>query len=328
MVMHTVAMLAFGSYPTPVDRLESLSNASTTLWVKRDDLTNPIYGGSKVRKLEMLLADAQSRGASKVVTVGALGSHHVLATGVFGRLVGLQVEAVVLSQPASSHVLETARASIGQGVALVPASSYAEAARHLAACAAAGAYTIPAGGSSLLGTLGVVAAAAELAQQVRAGVLPEPDLIVLPLGSGGTAAGLVAGLAKAGLKTRVLAVAVAEPVKVFEHKARTLVKQLVEPGMRDLAWQRLELDQRQLGSGYGRQTPAGEHAARQASLVGLTLDATYTAKAFAAALARVALGSERHVLYWHTLSSASLAPLLVGAPQEHELDVELRRLAC
>src|SRR6187399_770218 len=169
-------MLDFGTYPTPVDCLERLSTSKTTLWVKRDDLTNRVYGGSKVRKLGPLLDDARSRRATKLVTVGGVGSHHVLATGVFGRIAGFEVEALVLPQPQSPHVLATVRASIGQGVALVPATSYAEAARQLTVRAAAGAYAIPAGGSNLLGTLGMLAAAIELSEQVRAGVLPEPDL--------------------------------------------------------------------------------------------------------------------------------------------------------
>jgi len=320
-------MFAFGSYPTPVVCLEPLSTAATTLWLKRDDLTNRLYGGSKVRKLERLLADARRQGASKVVTVGAVGSHHVLATGVFGRCAGFEVEAVVLPQPQSVHALETARASIGQGVALIAASSYAEAARQLAARAAAGAYSIPAGGSNLLGTLGLVAAASELAAQVRAGGMPEPDLVVVPLGSGGTAAGLAAGLLRAGLRTRVLAVATAEPVKLFRHKAQSLARELVEPSERAAVAARLEVERRYLGDGYGRSTSASDRATREAARVGLTLDDTYTAKAFAAALDQVALGRERHVLFWNTLSSAPLAPLLIDAPGEHELASEIRALA-
>jgi hypothetical protein len=45
-------MLDFGTYPTPVEHIAELSSTSTSLWVKRDDLTSPLYGGSKVRKLE------------------------------------------------------------------------------------------------------------------------------------------------------------------------------------------------------------------------------------------------------------------------------------
>ena len=320
-------MLAFGSYPTPVACLEPLSTAKTTLWVKRDDLSDPVYGGSKPRKLARLLADATSRGFSRVVTVGAVGSHHVLATGVFGKRMGLSVAAVVLRQPQSRHVLETARASLGQGVELVPAASYGEAARYLAQSRANGLYAIPAGGSSPLGTLGVVAAVLELAEQVRAGLLPEPDLIVLPLGSGGTAAGLSLGLVRAGLRTRVLAIAIAEPVEVLTCKAQALVEELAEPAERAAARARFTVERRYLGQGYGFPTSASEHATSEAQRCGLSLDHTYTGKAFAAALDRVQLGSERHVLFWHTLSSADLAPLLLDAPREHELPSALRRLA-
>src|SRR5438105_4863257 len=63
-------MLMLGTYPTPVEQLRSLSTASTALWVKRDDLTHPTYGGNKLRKLEYLLSDARERHATQVVTVG------------------------------------------------------------------------------------------------------------------------------------------------------------------------------------------------------------------------------------------------------------------
>jgi len=320
-------MLEFGTYPTPVDCLGQLSTASTTLWVKRDDLTNRLYGGTKTRKLGPLLDHAKQRGATTVVTLGAVGSHHVLATGIFGALTGLRVEAVVFRQPYSCHVLETMRASIAQGVRLIPAASYAEAARHLTARTADGAYPIPAGGTNLLGTLGLLAAADELAQQVRAGLLPEPDSLVLPLGSGGSSAGLAAGLFRAGLRTRVVAVAVTEPVKVFARRAQALAQELLPHSSRTEVLGQLEIDRRYIGPGYGYPSPASEHAMREAARVGLTLDTTYTAKAFAAALQRVARGNERHVLYWHTLSSAPMAPLLDGAPHEHELEPGLRSLA-
>src|SRR6478735_2647479 len=203
-------MLDFGTYPTPVEWLEPLSSASTALWVKHDDLTNAQYGGSKVRKLGPLFEDAKYRGATRLVTLGAVGSHHVLATGIFGKHAGFSVQAVVMPQPQSCHVLQTARASIGQGVRMIPVTAYREAMREMATCQEQGAYAIPTGGSNRLGTLGLVTAAAELEAQVHAGLLPEPNLIVVALGSGGTAGGLCAGLVRTRLRTRVLAIAVAE----------------------------------------------------------------------------------------------------------------------
>lgn len=313
--------------PTPVELLAPLSTAGCSLWLKRDDLTHPLYGGNKVRKLERILLDARARGATRLVTIGAVGSHHVLATGIFGRLAGMRVDAAVLAQPRSAHVLDTLRASLAQGVGLFPARTYLQAARLTESWVERGAYAIPAGGSSELGTLGIVDAAAELAEQVRSGELPEPDLIVVPLGSGGTVAGLLAGLALNGLNSRVLAVVVTEPSAVFERKARAQARALVPPALHARLDERLEIERGLLGAGYGHATAESDHALAVGAEHGILLDSTYTAKGFAAALARVVRGIERTILYWQTLSSAPMAPLLVGAPDESEIDPGLLSLA-
>jgi 1-aminocyclopropane-1-carboxylate deaminase/D-cysteine desulfhydrase-like pyridoxal-dependent ACC family enzyme len=320
-------MLEIGVYTTPVERLASLSSAVSSLWIKRDDLSNPIYGGNKVRKLAHLLEDAKNRGATRIVTVGGVGSHHLLATGIFGKQLGHRVDAALLSQPQSPHVLETIRATAAQGVGLFPAGSYKEARRLLESWVADGAYYIPAGGSNRLGTLGIVTAGLELAAQVRAGDMPEPDLIVVPLGSGGTAAGLLAGLVQAGLTSRVLAVTIAQPPQLFASKARALAKTLIDGSTWPQVEARLEIETSYLGDGYGHASAVGAHATREAAKLGITLDDTYTAKAFAAALARVAQGREQTILYWQTLSSAPMAPLLLGAPEEQELGPAVRALA-
>jgi hypothetical protein len=91
--------------------------------------------------------------------------------------------------------------------------------------------------------------------------------------------------------------------------------------------ERLRFDGRFLGEGYGHAVAAGEEAtaiARQA--VDLALDPTYTAKAFASALWHVRARQARHTLYWHTLSSAPMGPLLERAPSAAELDPALQRL--
>jgi D-cysteine desulfhydrase len=92
--------------------------------------------------------------------------------------------------------------------------------------------------------------------------------------------------------------------------------------------ERLTIDTRFLGAGYGHPSADGADAtgaAREGA--GLVLDPTYTAKAFASALWHVRARQARHVLYWHTLSSAPMGPLLIGAPSVAELDPVLRRLA-
>src|SRR5436305_12444626 len=108
-------MNTVGVYPTRVERLESLG-----MWVKRDDLTSPIYRGNKVRKLERLIPEALARGKKRIITVGAAGSHHVLATAVYGARAGLEVEAAVVPQPRTDHVVDNMRADLAAGATLRP----------------------------------------------------------------------------------------------------------------------------------------------------------------------------------------------------------------
>jgi 1-aminocyclopropane-1-carboxylate deaminase/D-cysteine desulfhydrase-like pyridoxal-dependent ACC family enzyme len=81
--------------PTRVAPLSAASEtAQRAIWVKRDDLTSVTYGGNKVRKLEWLIGDALAKGCDTIITTGAAGSHHVLATTLFARKHALAVHAV------------------------------------------------------------------------------------------------------------------------------------------------------------------------------------------------------------------------------------------
>jgi 1-aminocyclopropane-1-carboxylate deaminase/D-cysteine desulfhydrase-like pyridoxal-dependent ACC family enzyme len=335
----STAPVPLGRYPTPVERFVDLSNDRTVLWVKRDDRTSPEYGGNKVRKLERLLSRCLERGARRVLTVGAVGSHHVLATAYFGRKVGLEVEAVLVPQPRTQHVVDVLRAGLATGLRPVPVGSWAAVPFAVASRMRPGTAFVPIGGSNVLGSMGYVDAARELAAQVRAGALPEPDVCVVALGSGGTAAGLVAGFLAEGMTTRVVGVSVATPPWLVRASARRLTaacaRQVAAVASGDAAarsaardWRPgLAIDERFLGGGYGHATDAGEAATLAASRVGLDLDPTYTAKAFASALWHVRANRGAHVLYWHTLSSAPLEPLLANAPDPDALAPGLKRLA-
>ena len=325
--------LALAKVPTPVERVTGLSSEGSELWVKRDDKTHDVYGGNKVRKLEWLLAAALAQGAKRIVTAGAVGSHHVLATTYFGRLQGLEVEAVLVPQPRSAHVVAVLRAGLALGLSAYAVRSRIEAPFAVALRAMTGARVVPLGGSSTTGSMGYVNAARELAAQIREGALPEPDVCVVALGSGGTAAGLAAGFEAEGLKTRVVGVCVADPPWLVRLTtlwlARSCALRVLPRPEAPLAAMRarLTMDARFLGAGYGHPTDDGEKATALArDVAGLTLDPTYTAKAFASALWHVRARRGRVVLYWHTLSSAPLEPLLVGAPDEHAMASRLRRL--
>ena len=334
-------------YPTPVTELahvaEALGLPRGSLLCKRDDLTSDIYGGNKVRKLERLLDEAHARGAKRLVTAGAVGSHHVLATAIFGRREGFAVEAILAPQTASEHAAEVARVAATLGFTAYPVSSIAAApiaiARRLSARGTA--YLIPPGGSSVTGSLAYVDAAIELAEQIARGELPRPSRIVVALGSGGTAAGILVGLERAGLLVgsdgkppiELVAVQVVDPP--FGSAATTLSLVLAIRRRLGLPLSRaavarvsraLRVVRGFLGRGYGAPTHAGELATQVCLTEGIALDPTYTAKAFAAAIDE-ARTAPAPVLFWHTLSAAApFDRLLADAPPIEALDPRLRRL--
>ncbi len=320
--------------PTPVRRLESLSSEGAELWLKDDGQSHPEYGGNKLRKLEWLLSEAQRRGARRIVTSGAAGSHHVMATSLFARRVGLSVAAVICPQPHTDHAERMLRLTAASGAELSVVGSMAAVPFKTVRILRRGDYLVPPGGSNVLGTLGYLRAVGELVMQVRQGQLGEPDMIVAPLGSGGTVAGLLAGVLREGLRARIVGVEVATaPIvgraMVLALSAAALHRDGGSANLERLRRQ-LEVDGRFLGDGYGAPTAAGELATAAARSVGLGLDPTYTAKTFARVLevAETPRPASRplRVLYWHTLSAAPLEPLLLRAPSFDDLPQKLQKL--
>ena len=204
----TLPHVALGDAPTPVRRLAALpSGAGCDVWIKDDGAYGSLYGGNKVRKLEWILPDVVARGRRTIVTVGALATNHGLATSLYARARGLRCVLVLVDQPVDDHVrrqLERLRHSgariyLAHGVRRTYAAAPWIALRHSDLRRMRPPYFLPVGGSSPLGCVGFVEAAFELAAQIEAGELPEPSHVVVALGSGGTAAGLAAGLRMAGL---------------------------------------------------------------------------------------------------------------------------------
>jgi D-cysteine desulfhydrase len=308
---------------TPIERLSTSHRVGENLWVKRDDLTNSLYGGNKVRKLDVLLSDARRRDARRIVTMGAAGSHHVLATSLFAQRMGIPVVGVLAPQLRSAHSIEMLRATFASGAELHAASSPSATLRVLASVVRRGDVVIPLGGSTPASLRGYVDAMREVRSQIASGEAPCPTDVVVATGSGGTAAGIALGLVEAGIDARVHAVIVANPPSGPALGVRALI---ASAGVRRAraALARVVFDDRWLGAGYGVPTASGLDATDEAATNGLAVDPTYTAKSLAAAMASSRAG--RVVLWVHTLSAAPMAPLLADAPEEDELPPALRAL--
>jgi D-cysteine desulfhydrase len=294
-LVESLPQLPLSERPTPVRELTGLG-----IWVKEDGaFGSGGWGGNKVRKLEWLIPDARRRGCRSILTFGGLGTNWGLATALYAREHGLETALALVDQPIDFHVeaqlarLDASGARIyrthtkSRTVAMLP-WLLARNARggHLP-------YLLPAGGSSPVGALGYVEAALEIAAQVEDGSLPAPAHVVVPVGTGGTAAGLALGLQLAGLRTRVVGVVVNDQLRldgtVLARLARRTAALLGRRGVRlgrlRLEPDMLDLTHDQIGAGYGHPTEAAAGAAALAAEERLALDPVYTAKAMAGLLA-------------------------------------------
>lgn len=328
--------LRLGSYPTPLWRFSGSEPGAGEIWIKDDGRTADLYGGNKVRKLERLLDAAQRRGACRLLTVGAAGSHHVLATCVYGARLGLATHAVLTPQPWTLHAEATLRAGLNAGLTVTPARSYLSALTALRRERRRDDFVIGPGGAGVEGTWAYCLAVDELREQLAEHGVPKLDAIVVAAGSGSTAAGLLAGIVRTGAARRVIAVQVAANpalrALVVGQAVYALWRHDQSPKPFD-AMRSLRIDSRFIGGGYGHPSELGAQASELARSFGLVLEPTYTAKAFAAALSwasstrhdnprcKLRLHRRQTYLYWHTLSAVPLTTLLAGAP--HALPREL-----
>ena len=334
--------LPLGTFPTPVESMTGFNGrcGSGELYIKRDDLSGLLYGGNKVRKLEFLLAEAKRAGAKRVITSGAAGSNHALATALYSRQCGFKTTLMLFEQPPLPGIGATLLADLATGAEMFHDATYQQHLDHLQSVAAAcrdddgmPPYIIPAGGSCPVGIIGFVNAAFELGEQITKGRLPEPVAIYVAFGTMGTAAGLLLGLRAAGIRSKLIAVRVVPESVANRVKFTSLFNEtnnLLLSG--DPSFPRCTIDDNDfaicddyLGEGYGKTTPDALSAIEEfASAEGITLDPVYTGKTGAAFLAeaRRKKYNGRPLLYWHTKNSRSLPS---GEKDFHQLPADFHR---
>ncbi|MHB8895424.1 MAG: 1-aminocyclopropane-1-carboxylate deaminase/D-cysteine desulfhydrase [Candidatus Geothermincolia bacterium] len=328
-----VEWLPLGEYPTPVERLSGICEAEgfADFYVKRDDLSSPFYGGNKVRKLEFLLAEAKAHGHETLLTFGAVGSNHVVATVIHGGRLGMRTIAVLMPQHNAAYVRKNllldhahgARFILTSSPAMEPIGFIEGMARGFDRESRKFPYVIPPGGSNVLGTIGYVDAALELKSQIEAGFLPEPDFIFVTYGSGSTAAGLILGARIAGLRAEVVTVRVVDKFMcnryLLARHVNAASRHIAEHGdgrpIREVHPRDILFVDDFAGPTYAKFTREGmEAVARARECDGIQLEGTYTGKTFAAALDFMKRNGleKRTALFWNTYNSADLGKTVEG----------------
>jgi 1-aminocyclopropane-1-carboxylate deaminase/D-cysteine desulfhydrase-like pyridoxal-dependent ACC family enzyme len=306
-----IPALSLGHLPTPIEELKRLQaeiGGGVRLLAKRDDAISFGFGGNKVRKLSIVVAQAIADGVDTLITVGGIQSNHARATAATAAKLGLRCHLIANGEkPAKLTANALLDSLLGAEVEYVASRTDRLPGMHRVAArlreAGRKPAEIPLGASTPLGALGFVRAVGEMLQQ---GV--RPDVIVHATSSGGTQAGLVAGCALHGLSTRVIGVSADDPVADVERTVRGIIggmAQTLGAEMVDIARDvRVEVDDTFVGGGYGVPTPASVEAQSLAARTeAIFVDHTYTAKAMAGLIAyvrdgRIPAGST--VLFWHT----------------------------
>lgn len=316
--------LHFGHFPTPLEPLDNLSRhlGGPQIWIKRDDCTGLATGGNKTRKLEFLLADAQSQGADVIITQGATQSNHVRQTIAAAAKIGLPTH-VFLEQRVSQFGEDYQRSGnvllddlLGGVIEQhLPAGADMQQAMEQFAerqrAEGRNPYVIPGGGSNAVGALGYVACAEELLWQSSQQRL-RIDQIVHATGSTGTQAGLLAGLNATNSAIPVLGISVRAPRERQEENVYQLASRTWQTlGARgELPQETVQVNSDYVGEGYGLPSAGTLEALRLlARLEGILLDPVYSGKGMAGLIDLIRKGhysADQNIVFIHTGGAAGL----------------------
>jgi len=317
------ARTRFTEHATPLQPLSRLSAhlAGPKILMKRDDLTALAGGGNKARKLEYLVADALAKGADTLIATGATQSNHARQTAAAAAQLGLGcvllLERRLDGQPVEYYRSGNALLNRVLGATLceeLPAGA------DIAAAVATletqliqqgrTPYVIAGGGSSPLGAMGYVACAHEIgAQSSSLGI--RVDYIVHATGSGGTQAGLVAGLSQ-NKHTRVHGYSVRFDANRMSGIVNGIANQTANlMDMAAVPTDHIEVDDTHIGDGYGIATPEALDAIKLLGrMEGVLLDPVYTGKAMAGLIADIHAGkfsADQNIVFLHTGGAAVLS---------------------
>jgi D-cysteine desulfhydrase family pyridoxal phosphate-dependent enzyme len=311
--MRKIPHIKFACLPTPIEALPRLTAelGGPKMLVKRDDLTGLAFGGNKTRKLEYLLAEAQSQGAQTIITSGAAQSNHCRQTAAACARFNFECILVLSGEKPSSTTGNLLLDQLFNAkliwTTLHERDATLEQTFHNAWESGLRPYLIPYGGSNTTGASAYVFAMEEMLDQNY-----HPDWIVFASSSGGTQAGLVTGAKLFGFKGKVLGISVDESGDDLKATVASLASATADTLGEKLNFlpQDILVSADYLGGGYGVMGKPEIDAIRLfARIEGLLLDPVYTGRAAAGMIDLIQKGfikRDETVLFWHTGGTPAL----------------------
>lgn len=281
------------------------------IYIKRDDEGGRSAGGNKLRKYERIIGDAIATNCDTLIIAGHFQSN--AARELVGAACQLGLKSIVVCKELISNqnatFLQNGNALLmnlmgADIVTINKADDFLKEMHNVAQQVSEKGgkpYIIPFGGSNLLGSLGYVECVEEIKEQSQI----EADYIYTPIGSGGTQAGIIAGIVKNKMKTNVVGISVLHKTEVASKIVEDLTNETLNYfGLDIVKSEKVIIDDNFIGQGYGITTKESiETIKLLAKLEGIFLCPVYTSKAMTGLIDHIKTGkikSNQTVIFIHT----------------------------
>ncbi len=247
--------------PSPVQQITFREHK---FYLKRDDLIDPFISGNKWRKLKYTLKQANAAQKTHLVTFGGAYSNHLLATAAAAARFGLQASAFVRGEEVNNPTLTLCKL-YGMQLYFVDRCSYRDKEKLFEQFFKndPNAYFVDEGGAGEEGIIGCAEIIDELEENYQH--------IFCAAGTGTTAAGLLRGIQRQNLNTKLHVVPV---LKGAEFIAHNILKTTSDSS-------HLVMEYDYHFGGYAKTTPSLIRFIQQfCSETGVLIDPIYTGKLF------------------------------------------------
>lgn len=283
--------IRLADYPTPLEKMENLTrrHGKGNLYIKRDDMAGPAFGGNKTRKLEYVMQEAIDQGCTAMLTVGGPQTNHGRTTVAAAIKCGMK-PILVLGGKAPDYLSGNLTLDAMMGADIVFSEDIPSAVeKTIARYEAQGdkVYNLPVGGSNMTGVAGYIMAVKELMDQCEQMEI-HPKYVVCAVGSLGTYGGLNVGVRYFNAPFQIMGVPVSPSAEDPRIRASEFINRVAETYEMEF---RVTPEELLINNGTIESPYSGEaynkpdcitrsYMFELARQEGIILDPTYTGKAY------------------------------------------------